>query len=552
VVVIPNDQRLDGWKAIANSLGRERTTAIRWAKERGLPIHRVPGGRTGTVYAIRSELDAWMLGDSGDADDPGRLNDRLTKRSSTNRLSSTKALAAVLIGVVALIILLAFTFNRTAPSNDAPVSVTAVASPTASRETQDFARSLNADLARFANASPDLAIFEREPGSAAGTQYAVRTEIERANGNMIANARVIALPKGEVLWSRRFEQSGPSLSALRDQIAANIIGVLRCSFGGLEDERPKATPADLAQLMAICQDFEQGDMSAAQTRARQLTIAHPDLGLAWAMLGKIQGDLSSEGNKSLSAQASFNARRALAIAPDSVCTFLALAAASGDGATSPKALPIIDAALRRHPDHPWLQNNRSVILFNLGYVKDSVEPALSSIRNDPSSFGARDIAVRRLAAAARTPEALRLQAENERLWPDHPLAIENRARIITDTGILKRADVLAILENEREFANAPSVAYMIARLFERAGDRRAALEWLARAPVRDAQQQWSLLFWPDAAGLRTDPAFFRKMADIGLVHWWVGRKQWPDFCTEPALKYSCADEAKRLGLVIAR
>jgi hypothetical protein len=52
--------RLDGWKAIANFLGRERTTAIRWAKERALPFHRVPGGRTGTVFALRSELDAWL------------------------------------------------------------------------------------------------------------------------------------------------------------------------------------------------------------------------------------------------------------------------------------------------------------------------------------------------------------------------------------------------------------------------------------------------------------------------------------------------------------
>ena len=55
-----HDQRLDGWKAIANYLGRERTTAIRWAKERGLPVHRVPGGRTGTIYALREELDHWL------------------------------------------------------------------------------------------------------------------------------------------------------------------------------------------------------------------------------------------------------------------------------------------------------------------------------------------------------------------------------------------------------------------------------------------------------------------------------------------------------------
>ena len=64
-------QRLDGWKAIGNFLGRDRTTAIRWTKERGLPVHRVPGGRTGTVYAVPAELTAWLA--QGSDSPPARL-----------------------------------------------------------------------------------------------------------------------------------------------------------------------------------------------------------------------------------------------------------------------------------------------------------------------------------------------------------------------------------------------------------------------------------------------------------------------------------------------
>lgn len=51
--------RLDGWKSIAAYFGRDRTTVIRWARERGLPVHRLPGGKTATVYALRDELDIW-------------------------------------------------------------------------------------------------------------------------------------------------------------------------------------------------------------------------------------------------------------------------------------------------------------------------------------------------------------------------------------------------------------------------------------------------------------------------------------------------------------
>lgn len=60
--------RLDGWKSIARYLGRDRTTAMRWAATRGLPVHSLPGGKRASVYAIGPELDAWMAAPEGFAD----------------------------------------------------------------------------------------------------------------------------------------------------------------------------------------------------------------------------------------------------------------------------------------------------------------------------------------------------------------------------------------------------------------------------------------------------------------------------------------------------
>ncbi|WP_425229068.1 tetratricopeptide repeat protein [Sphingomonas sp.] len=51
--------RIDGWKEIGRHFGRDRSTVIRWAAERGLPVHAIPGGKTRTVYAFRGELDHW-------------------------------------------------------------------------------------------------------------------------------------------------------------------------------------------------------------------------------------------------------------------------------------------------------------------------------------------------------------------------------------------------------------------------------------------------------------------------------------------------------------
>lgn len=55
--------RLDSWKEIARYLGRDVRTVIRW-EERGLPVHRIPGGKIPRVFAFTDELDAWLHQDA--------------------------------------------------------------------------------------------------------------------------------------------------------------------------------------------------------------------------------------------------------------------------------------------------------------------------------------------------------------------------------------------------------------------------------------------------------------------------------------------------------
>src|SRR5438552_4580547 len=59
----PSD-RLDSWKAIANHLGREVRTVQLWEKLEGLPVHRHFHRKLGSVFAYRSEVDAWREGTS--------------------------------------------------------------------------------------------------------------------------------------------------------------------------------------------------------------------------------------------------------------------------------------------------------------------------------------------------------------------------------------------------------------------------------------------------------------------------------------------------------
>jgi Tol biopolymer transport system component len=56
-----SEVRLDSWKEIAAYLDRDITTVQRWEKREGMPVYRHQHDRMGSVYAFRSELDAWAL-----------------------------------------------------------------------------------------------------------------------------------------------------------------------------------------------------------------------------------------------------------------------------------------------------------------------------------------------------------------------------------------------------------------------------------------------------------------------------------------------------------
>src|SRR5580658_10581251 len=76
-----NDNRDHGnalvsWKEIASFLDRAERTVRRWERERGLPVHRVPGGERGGVFAYPDELADWLKGKALEleADDPTSSN----------------------------------------------------------------------------------------------------------------------------------------------------------------------------------------------------------------------------------------------------------------------------------------------------------------------------------------------------------------------------------------------------------------------------------------------------------------------------------------------
>ena len=52
--------RLNSWKEIAHFLECSERTARRWEDQRSMPVHRLPGGAKGSVFAYADELENWL------------------------------------------------------------------------------------------------------------------------------------------------------------------------------------------------------------------------------------------------------------------------------------------------------------------------------------------------------------------------------------------------------------------------------------------------------------------------------------------------------------
>jgi Tfp pilus assembly protein PilF len=91
----PRETRLDSWKAIAAFFGRDERTVKRWEKERGLPVHRLPGAAKGSVFAYIGELERWLAGPENDSglrieESPARVEPAIASESAATTFAAVK------------------------------------------------------------------------------------------------------------------------------------------------------------------------------------------------------------------------------------------------------------------------------------------------------------------------------------------------------------------------------------------------------------------------------------------------------------------------------
>jgi Tol biopolymer transport system component len=96
----PRGDRLDSWKEIAAYLKRSVRTLHRWEKEEGLPVHRQLHKELGSVFAYKSELDAWARARSPRTASPDGQAETTAARRYLRVVSLWLGVSTLIVGAV--------------------------------------------------------------------------------------------------------------------------------------------------------------------------------------------------------------------------------------------------------------------------------------------------------------------------------------------------------------------------------------------------------------------------------------------------------------------
>jgi TolB-like protein len=120
------EKRLDSWKEIAAYLARDVTTAQRWEKREGMPVHRHVHEKRGSVYAVPTELDDWIKSRKPSLQESDVIAEAVPVTEAEGRkLSHGTARVPILIALCLCVAVATFFVLRRSPMSTAPPQSTA-------------------------------------------------------------------------------------------------------------------------------------------------------------------------------------------------------------------------------------------------------------------------------------------------------------------------------------------------------------------------------------------------------------------------------------------
>jgi TolB-like protein/Tfp pilus assembly protein PilF len=423
-----NGDRLESWKEIAAYLGREVRTVQLWEKSEALPIHRHQHARQGSVYAFKSELDAWR-------------NARRTSGAgeAPRRWGWVVAAAVLILAGVGF-----WTWKMRRSEAVTSVVVLPFSDFSPQHDQEYFSDGLTEELIDALSRVPNLRVvartsafsFKGRPADIReiGRQLNVGAVIEgsvRKSGDQIRiTAQLNRVSDGTHLWSRTYDRQLRDIFAVQREISQSIANQLRAGASA-----PAADPTSDVEAYRL---YEEGRFFFAQfqppgsnlkaiERYQQAIARDPKFVLAYVGLSEAYAYLAENfvlAPREVMPKAKAAAEKAVELDANSAEAHTALAAVKLDYDWDQEgAARELHRALEIRPGLAWAQHWYAHSLEAQGKLEEALKQLYVALSADPLSIPIRWDIGNELIAQRRYDEALRHLAQSTELFPNVPLLL---------------------------------------------------------------------------------------------------------------------------------
>lgn len=216
-----SSEAIDSWKGIAAYLGRDVSTVMRWERSRNLPVHRLPGGRKATVYALATELDAWRC---------GAAKEPVSRRTEAERHE-----------------------HAPAPS----IAVLPFDNLSVEKENDYFCHGLADGIITALSRAKGLRVIARtssfvlrgndqgaqQIGAALGVDTLLVGSVQRSGGRARVSVQLVDCSDNRSIWADRYDCDMGAAFDVQDEIAARIAAALQMTLGDNPSPRPPVPEA---------------------------------------------------------------------------------------------------------------------------------------------------------------------------------------------------------------------------------------------------------------------------------------------------------------------
>ena len=423
------DDRLESWKEIAAFLGREVRTVQLWEKSEGLPIHRHQHARQGSVYAFKSELEAWKR---------ARANSPAAASAEASGRKFRWWMAGGLVILIGAAILYA-TWRRGETLSSVVVLPFVDLSP--QHDQEYFSDGLTEEIIDGLSRGPNLRVVARtsafafkgkandirEIGRQLNVGAVLEGSVRKAGDALRITAQLNRVSDGTHLWSRTYDRQLRDVFAVQQEIAQAIASQLRAgAVPGHEAPRDVEAWRLYQQGRFLFNKFEPPESNRKAIERYQEAIERdPNFALAYAGMADAYAYLAENfvvAPKEVMPKAKEAAEKAVALDANSAEAHTSLAAVRLDYDWDVDAAQReLRRALDLNPGYAWAHHWYAHSLEAQGRLDEALKEMRAALALDPFSIAINWDVGNDLVVLRRYDEAERHLKTAMDLFPSNPV-----------------------------------------------------------------------------------------------------------------------------------